>query len=141
MSIVHLLYNAYLDTLQSKVYEAHRNLIDCNELVTAETVKNKLTGNRTTSIVDGIVRHHNTQMKALIANEEYAQGTLNHFETTYDHLSNFLYWKYNQPGVDVKKINYEFIADLEYFLKAEKKIAHNTAMNIWGILKRLCFYA
>jgi hypothetical protein len=25
--------NAYLDTLQSKVYEAHRNLIECNELV------------------------------------------------------------------------------------------------------------
>src|SRR3954469_10358035 len=36
--------NAYLDTLQSKVYEAHRCLIEANETVTAETIKNKLTG-------------------------------------------------------------------------------------------------
>src|SRR3954469_23650383 len=36
--------NAYLDTLQSKVYEAHRSLIESNELVSAEAVKNKLTG-------------------------------------------------------------------------------------------------
>jgi len=36
--------NAYLDTLHSKVYEAQRCLIEANEIVTAETIKNKLTG-------------------------------------------------------------------------------------------------
>lgn len=130
--------NAYLDTLQSKVYEAHRNLIECNELVAAETVKNKLTGaTERPRLLMELFRHHNIQMKALIESGEYAKGTLDHFETTYDHLSGFIYWKYNQTDVDVKKINYEFIADFEYFIKAEKKIAHNTAMKYLGDFKKI----
>ena len=36
--------NAYLDTLQPKVYEINRLLIEANEIVTAEAIKNKLTG-------------------------------------------------------------------------------------------------
>jgi hypothetical protein len=36
--------NAYLDTLQSKVYEVHRRLIEADEEVTAEVVKNELAG-------------------------------------------------------------------------------------------------
>jgi len=130
--------NAYLDTLQSKVYEVHRCLIDCNELVTAEAVKNKLTGlTERPRLLMELFRHHNNQMKVLVASQEYAQGTLDHFETTYDHVYDFLRWKYNRTDVDVKKINYEFIADLEYFLKAEKKIAHNTTMKYLGDFKKI----
>ena len=36
--------NAYLDTLQAKVYECERDLIQDNKLVTVETIKNKLLG-------------------------------------------------------------------------------------------------
>ena len=31
--------NVYLDSLQAKVYEAHRNLLDQNELITIVTLK------------------------------------------------------------------------------------------------------
>jgi hypothetical protein len=130
--------NAYLDILQSKVYEAHRSLLECNEVISAEGIKNKLTGiTERPRLLMELFRNHNNQMKALVSNEEYAQGTLVHFETTYDHVSDFLNWKYNQTDIDVKKINYEFIADLEYFLKAEKNIAHNTTMKYLGDFKKI----
>ncbi len=48
--------NAYLDTLQSKVYEINRILIEANENVTAEAIKNKLTGvSEMAAIVDGYI--------------------------------------------------------------------------------------
>jgi hypothetical protein len=36
--------NAYLDSLQTKVYEAHRKLIDSGREVTAESIRNVLLG-------------------------------------------------------------------------------------------------
>ena len=36
--------NTYLDTLQQKVYEAYRSLLDHGEMVTAERIKGVLTG-------------------------------------------------------------------------------------------------
>jgi DNA repair ATPase RecN len=79
--------NAYLDTLQSKVYEVHRSLIEANETVTADAVKNKLTGvtDRPRFLLE-LFRQHTQQMQKLIESQEYARGTLDHFETTYDHV-------------------------------------------------------
>jgi hypothetical protein len=36
--------NLYLDTLQAKVYEAHRRLMDIEGILTAGAIKNKFTG-------------------------------------------------------------------------------------------------
>lgn len=38
------LLNAYLDTLQTKVYEAKRQLIEKNEIISAEGIRNTLKG-------------------------------------------------------------------------------------------------
>jgi hypothetical protein len=84
-----------------------------------------------------IFQHHNQQMKKLISAEDYAKGTLVHFETTYKHLQDFLEWKFKQKDIDVKRINYEFIADFEFYLKAEKKLGHNTTMKYLGDFKKI----
>jgi site-specific recombinase XerD len=130
--------NAYLDTMLSKVYEVHRRLIEANEAVSAEAIKNKLLGitDRPHYLMETF-REHNLQMKKLIDAEEYASGTLTHFETTYSHVSDFLRWKFNIADVDIKKINYEFISDLEFYLKAEKKLGHNTTMKYLGDFKKI----
>ena len=36
--------NIYLDSMQAKVYEAHRNLLDSGMAVTVENIKTKLLG-------------------------------------------------------------------------------------------------
>ena len=130
--------NAYLDTLQSKVYEINRILIEANENVTAEAIKNKLTGvSERPRLLMAIFKDHNQQMKKLVESEAYAQGTLTHFETTYDHVEHFIKWKYSTKDVDIKKINYEFLADLEFYLKTERACAYNTAMKYLGDFKKI----
>lgn len=130
--------NAYLDTLQVRVHEAHRELMAANELVTAEKLKNKLGGKneeRPRMLME-IFSQHNKQMVKLIEKEEYAKGTLTHFETTYKHVLAFLKWKYNLQDISIDKIDYAFISDFEYYLKAEI-CAHNTAMKYLGDLKKV----
>lgn len=66
--------NAYLDTLQSKVYDIHRKLVETNQYITAEAIKNVLTGvtERPRMLME-IFQQHNQQMKKLISAEDYAK--------------------------------------------------------------------
>lgn len=130
--------NAYLDTLQVKVHEAHRALIEAGEVVTAEKLKNKLLGRgseRARMLLD-IFREHNRQMVALIKSGEYAPGTHTHFETTLKHTEAFLRWKYQSPDIPIDQIDYAFISDFEYYLKTSV-CAHNTAMKYLGDFKKI----
>lgn len=77
--------NAYLNTLQSKVYEAHRFLVETNEAITAEALKNKAVGKpERPRLLMEVFKQHNKQMEKLVENQEYAMGTLSHFETSYN---------------------------------------------------------
>src|ERR1700722_8830230 len=71
--------NTYIDTLRTKVYEHQKKLIDRNELVTAEALKNGLLGisEKKQTLVE-LFRHHNKEMEAL-AGKDYAKGTLTRF--------------------------------------------------------------
>lgn len=134
--------NTYLDTIQSKVYEVHRRLIEADEEITAEVVKNELAGNsKRERFTMKLFRQHNEQMKLLVKKEDYAEGTLSHFETTYRHISDFISWKYNRSDIDIRKINYDFISDLEFYLKTEKKCDHNTVMKYLGDFKKIILLA
>lgn len=130
--------NAYLDMLQVKVHEIHRELLAADEMITAEKIKNKLKGidEEKVPMLLKVFSEHNQQMKILIQNHAYAKGTLTHFETTYRHTGAFLQWKYKFSDVAVNKIDYGFISDFEFYLKANV-CAHNSAMKYLGDLKKI----
>src|SRR5579872_5055051 len=53
-------FNAYLDTLQKQVYEAHYQLTETKTIITAETLRDKLLGKseKTRMLID-IYKDHN----------------------------------------------------------------------------------
>jgi hypothetical protein len=65
--------NAYLDTLQAKVFEAKHRLIESGKPVTAEGIKNIVQGRDDKSyrphLLLEIFQYHNDQVKALIGSE------------------------------------------------------------------------
>jgi site-specific recombinase XerD len=135
------LLNAYLDSIQVKLHEAHRQLLDAGELITAEAIKNKYSGKgeKPRSLTQ-IFEQHNRQMESLIGSE-FANGTLVNFKTTLKHLKSFLFWKFHQHEIDIRKINYAFIADLDYYLRAIAKLSNNVVVkNIrnFGKIVRIC---
>jgi integrase len=134
-------FNAYLDDLQSKVYEAHRQLTETGALITAETIRNKFMGKaEKTRLLLEIFAEHNKKMAALVG-KEYARGTLCRYETSLKHTRDFLRWKYNLPDIDIKLIDHAFLTEYEFYLRSERKCANNSAVKYlknFGKIIRIC---
>ena len=131
-------FNAYLDTLQQKVFEAKRRLIETDKELTAETIKNELLGrnNNPKYMLLEVFKHHNNQMAALV-DREYAPGTLERYETSYRHTESFLQWKFKLNDIAIDKLNYEFITEYEFWLKSVRKCGHNTTMKYLANFKKI----
>ena len=129
--------NAYLDSFQTKVYEARRQLIESNKCISAEAIKNFLIGRseRPCMLIE-FFHNHNEQMERLVG-QEYAKGTLDRYKTSLEHTRSFLQWKFNVADIDIKKLDYEFIADYEFWLKSSRKCGHNSTMKYLGNFKKI----
>ncbi len=120
--------NSYLDTMQAKFYEIHRRLLDTNEIVSAEVIKNMFTGKGVkTHMLIPIFQDHNNQIKTLLGSE-FAKGTLTRYTTALNHTVDFLKWKYNVSDIDIRKIDHPFITEFEFYLRSECKCNHNSAV-------------
>jgi len=134
-------FNAFLDDIQKKVYEVHRLLTEADEIITAETIKNKLLGKSETprSLIN-IFIDHNQKMEALVG-KEYTRSTACRYETSLRHTRNFLKWKYKVSDIDIRKIDHAFIMEYEFYLRSVRKCNNNSAIKYiknFGKVIRIC---
>jgi hypothetical protein len=139
-----LALNAYLDTLTAKVHEARHQLLMSGKAVTAEAVRNFVQGREATGarphLLLEIFQYHNDQVKALIG-KEYSKGTLTKFNTVLKHTRSFLQWKYKVEDIDIRKLDYEFITELEFWYKSVQHCDHNTTMKYIACVKKMAIRA
>jgi hypothetical protein len=121
-------FNAYLDELQAKVYQAHRLLTEADALITAETIRNKFLGKseKPRSLI-GIFKEHNRKVEALLG-KEFTKGTLCRYKTSLKHTQDFLKWKYNLTNIGIKLVDHAFITEYEFYLRSKRKCANNSAV-------------
>jgi integrase len=134
-------FNSYLDDLQTKVYQAHRLLSEADDLITAETIRNKFMGKteKPRSLID-IFKEHNRKVEALLG-KEFTKGTLCRYKTSLKHTQDFLKWKYNLSDIDIKLVDHAFIMEYEFYLRSERKCANNSAVKYiknFGKIIRIC---
>src|SRR6185437_9062677 len=136
--------NAYLDTLQAKVHEARHQLLMNGKPVTAETVRNFVQGREASGarphLLLEIFQYHNDQVKALVG-KEFSKGTLTKFKTVLKHTRSFLLWKYKLDDIDIRKLDYEFITELEFWYKSVQHVEHNTTMKYMACVKKMAIRA
>lgn len=120
--------NTYLDTLTGKVLKLEREMVQDGQEITFETFREKWKGNqeRPRMLIE-IFQHHNDQLAALIG-KEFSPATLERYNTSSNHTKAFLQWKYGINDIDIKRLNYEFVADYEFWLKTQRNCNHNTAI-------------
>jgi len=131
--------NGYLDALERKVYDAKRKLIEEDKEITSEAIKNVMVGVDTTQnrrMLLDIFAHHNEQMGALIG-KDGAKGTLVNFNTTYKHTSIFIQEKYKKSDIDIRKLDFEFISEFEFWLKSVRDCAHNSCLKHLANLRKI----
>lgn len=133
--------NTYLDTIQAKMYDAHRKLLDAGSLITVETLKNKFSGKNQKPIsLVKIFQDHNDKMKALLG-KEFAPGTLQRYEISLKHTIDFIKWKFNTSDIDIRSINLAFITEYEFYLRSVRNCGNNSAVKYiknFGKIIRIC---
>ncbi len=120
--------NAYLDTLQTKVYEVRRQLLDKNETITSKGLRSALKGtNEAARMIMKIFQQHNDEVKSLVG-KDFSPATLERYKTSFDHTRSFMEWKYGVSDMDIKKLDHEFVSQYEVWLKTYRNCNHNTTI-------------
>lgn len=120
--------NNHLENIKSKVLEAEKKLFKKDIILTSENLKNELfgTGERQMTLIP-IFKDHNNKIKELVG-KEYASGTLERYNTSLKHITEFLEWKYKISDIDISKIDHAFITEYEFYLRSVRNCANNTAV-------------
>jgi site-specific recombinase XerD len=132
-------FNSYLDTLQLKVFEAKRRLLEVDKPVTPENIKDLLLGKsigREKKMVLEVFQQHNDQMKTLVGSE-YAPGTLQRYEVSYRHTKSFIGHRYKKSDLAITQLNFEFLTEYEFWLKSVRKCDHNSAMKYLSNFRKI----
>lgn len=131
--------NSFLETLQSQIYEAQRDLLNKGKEVTVLAIRNKLHGieeevidpMKDKSLME-VYREHIKHVTDLVG-KEYATGTLKRFKAAFSSLEAYMEHK-KIDNIKLRELNHQFITGYEFFLKTVRNVEHNTAM---GIIKKL----
>lgn len=129
--------NSYLDSLQAKVLNTHSEMTRAGELLTIETLKNKLLG-RTEKprLLMEIIKDHNERMEALIG-KEYAVGTYKRFKVVYSHTLQFLKKRFDVTDYDIRRIDFPFVTDYEFHLRSVRKMGNNATVKHMKMFRKI----
>ncbi len=129
--------NAYLETIYAKVFQAKAALLESGKPITAENLKNVVTGKGDERrMLLNLLEEHNKQLKSLIG-IDFAPATLSRYETTLKNTREFIEWKYAISDIDINDLNYEFVSDFSYWLKTAKKCGHNSVVKYITNVKKI----
>lgn len=130
-------FNAYLDQLQAMVYAAHQSLTEQKTTITADRLKNKLTG-KTENIrmILDVFREHNRQVSTLVGTD-FAKGTLERYQTSLKHTADFIKWKYNVNDIDIRDIDHDFVVSYDFYLRSVRKCGNNSAVKYLKNFKKI----
>lgn len=129
--------NKYMDTIKVKIYKIQETLSENQELVTADIIKNIYLGKGIKhKMLLEIFQNHNDKIERLVG-KEFAPGTIERYKTAKKHVSDYINLEYQTTDIPVKDVDHKFISGLEYYLKTERKCAHNTAIKYVTNFKKI----
>ncbi|MEO6523025.1 MAG: site-specific integrase [Mucilaginibacter sp.] len=129
--------NYYLDSLEQRVFQAKRLLLDTDRALSAQAIKDILTGaSEQTRMILDVFRHHNDQMKAL-EGIDFAAGTIERYEISLQHTASFIKWMYKSDDKNIKELDHQFITQYAFWLKTVRKCNHNSTMKYLANFKKV----
>lgn len=127
--------NAYLKQVEATLFQYYQEMRAERKLISAEALKNAYLG--ISEIEDAhtlleLVEYHNHQMKSNLS-----PGTMKNYFTTQKYLQLFLRDSCRKKDVVLSALNYRFIHDFEFFLRAHEPEDHHKPMGNNGVMKHL----
>jgi site-specific recombinase XerD len=121
--------NSYLEALLISVSEAEKDIRLDREVVNYANMKKKITGKANDGrMLVAVFQAHNDKMQALVPSKEFAQGTVERYKTTLNHIKEFLLTKKNLKDIDIEDLDFALLKDFEFFLITSHNCKNNTAV-------------
>lgn len=130
--------NTFLDSLLSRAYGYQKQILNEGKELTLTEFKSRWNGIPTEKpkMLMEVFEEHNQQMKALIGHE-FSPLTFERYTTSKKHTHDFMKSKYKVDDIDIKKLNYEFIHNYEFWLKSVRKCDHNTTIKYLSNFRKI----
>jgi len=107
------LLNSYLDEVYTQIMEAYKQLLREGKVITAQAIKARYLGqDEDQKTLMELVTYHNTNMDSVLK-----YGTIKNYYSTERYLQKFLRDKFRTSDINLKQLNYQFIADFEQYLR------------------------
>ena len=129
--------NASLDKICVAIHSAYKELSSRKENISAQDVKNAFQG--IASQQDTLVKYfeaHNENYKKNVGINR-AEGTYKRFLTSLGHLKRFMRKKYNIADIPFQALTPSFVADYDYYLRIDLRLACSTIINTIVHLRKI----
>ncbi|WP_243416366.1 phage integrase SAM-like domain and Arm DNA-binding domain-containing protein [Flavobacterium sp. HTF] len=133
--------NFFLDSLTLKINEIKTEMMYSGNPITTEKIMDHVLGRIAPRIkVLEEFQKHNDEMKALLG-KGYAQGTLDRFTITKNHLTAFIKFKFKRDDLEFSDLNLEFVKDFEFYLRTVRDCSNNTTLKYIANFKKIVIRA
>jgi len=118
--------NKKLDNIRGRIDTIYENMLKHEGFATAQKVKLSFLG---VGVMDDAIlkvfNDQNEQFKKLVEKEERSEGTYNKYITVYNHLSNFIEFRYHRDDMAFRELNNDFIREFDFYLRYDLQLSHN----------------
>ncbi|MEP6262893.1 MAG: site-specific integrase [Gillisia sp.] len=129
--------NRHLNKVESKIHQCYQSLVDKNQHFTAKQILDLYSGKKEKhKMLLEIFQEHNDKVNRLIG-QDFAEGTAERYRTAKMHVENYIKKEYKTQDIPVDQVNHKFISGFEYYLKTERKCAHNSAIKYVTNFKKI----
>ncbi len=134
--------NRMLDKMRVRINRHYQEIMERDNFVTAEKVKNAFLGleHRYHTLMQ-VYRRHNEDYEKQVEAGMKAKGTLEKYRIVYKHLQEFLDIRYHVKDIALKELTPAFISDFEMFLRTDKHCCTNTVWLYVCPLRTMVFIA
>ena len=133
--------NKILESTTASLHTVYRKILERDNYVTAEKVKNSFLGLSTdsTTLLQLYQQHNDDMAKAV--GISVAKATLQKYQVTYKRLEEFMKLRYNVSDISLKEIDHRFVTEFEFFLRTESMCNVNTTYKYMRFFKKIIIMA
>jgi site-specific recombinase XerD len=125
--------NDYINLVQSRLFNIYQDLKYKGDLITPQLVKSLYNGESINSkTLLELLEYHNRKIENTLA-----PGTIRNFGITENYINKFLQQKLKTTDINLNRLNYKFISDLEMYLVNYYPKGHPKAMSHNTVMKHL----
>jgi len=132
--------NIYLDLISAKISQTRLSFIANEKQITAQSLKDLITGQGEKKMLLELISAYNARMEVLL-NKGYALATIKRYRTIYNHSKAFILWRYKTSDLNINALDYEFVSEYAFWLKAFKNCNTNSVIKYITTLKKIVMEA